>query len=37
MSGKQDVVTMRDENGKRKEQKRVLTMTLAKAHIFFVE
>ena len=37
MSGKQDVVIVRDDNGKRKEQKWVLTMTLSKAHSFFVE
>ena len=36
MPGKQNVVTMRDENGKRKEQKQVLTMTVAEAHSLFV-
>ena len=36
MPGKQDVVTVRDKNGKRKEQKRVLTMTVAEAHSLFV-
>ena len=34
-TGKQDV-TMRDKNGKRKEQKQVLTMTVAEAHSLFV-
>ena len=36
MPGKQDVVTVRDENGKRKEQKWVLAMTVAEAHSLFV-
>ena len=36
MSAKQDVVTMRDKNGKRKEQKRVLTMTMTETHSLFV-
>ena len=37
MPGKQDhVATIRDKNGKRKEQKRVLNMILAEAHSLFV-
>ena len=36
MPGKQDAITMRDKNGQRKEQKRVLTMTVAEAHSLFV-
>ena len=36
MPGKQDVITVRDKNGKRKEQKRVLTMTMVEAHGLFV-
>ena len=35
MPGKQDV-TVRDKNGKRKEQKQVLTMTVAEVHSLFV-
>ena len=36
MTGKQDVVTVRGKNGKRKEQKQVLATTLAEAHSLFV-
>ena len=36
MPGKQDAITMRDKNGQRKEQKQVLTMTVAEAHSLFV-
>ena len=36
MPGKQNVLTVRDKNGKKKEQKRVLTMTVAEAHSLFV-
>ena len=36
MPGKQDVVTVRYENDKRKEQKWVLTMTVAEAHSLFI-
>ena len=37
MPGKQDVVTVRDEMGKRKEQKRVLTMTVKEVYSLFKE
>ena len=33
MSRKKETVTIRDENGKRKEQKQILTMTVAEAYI----
>ena len=36
MPGKQDVMTMRDKNGKRKEQKWVLIMTMAEAYSLFL-
>ena len=36
MTGKQDVVTVRGKNGKRKEQKQALATTLAEAHSLFV-
>ena len=36
MPGKQYAVTVRDKNGKGKEQKQVLTMTMAEAHSLFV-
>ena len=36
MPGKQNVLTVRDKNGKRKKQKRVLTMTVTEAHSLFV-
>ena len=36
MPGKQDVFTVRDKNSKSKEQKRVLTMTVAETHSLFV-
>ena len=36
MPGKQDVVSMRDKDGKMKEQKQVLTMTVTEAHSLFV-
>ena len=32
MPGKQDVLKIRDENGKRKEQKGVLTMTISEVY-----
>ena len=35
MPGKQDVVTIRDENGKRKEQKQILTITVAEVYQLF--
>ena len=35
MSGKQDVLTIRDKNGKRKEQKTILTMTINEAYEIF--
>ena len=33
MSRKQETVTIRDENGKQKEQKQILTMTVTEAYI----
>ena len=33
---KKDVVTVRDKNGKRKKQKWVLTINMAKVHSLFV-
>ena len=36
MSGKQDVLTIRDKNGKRKEQKRILTITINEAYEIFM-
>ena len=35
MLGKQDAVTIHDENGKRKERKRILTMTVAEVYQLF--
>ena len=34
MHGKQDIVTICDENGKWKEQKQILTMTVAEVYQF---
>ena len=36
MSGKQDVLTIRDKNGKRKEQKTILTITINEAYEIFM-
>ena len=36
MPGNQDVMTIRDKNGKRKEQKRILTMTINEAYEIFM-
>ena len=36
MPGKQDVLTITDKNGKRKEQKRILTMTVNDAYEIFM-
>ena len=36
MPGKQDVLTITDKNGKRKEQKRILTMTVNDAYEIFI-
>ena len=36
MPGKQGVLTIRDKNGKRKEQKRILTMTINEAYEIFM-
>ena len=36
MPGKQDVITVRDKNGRRKEQKWVLIMTMAEVHRLFI-
>ena len=35
MPGKQDVITICDQSGKRKEQKRILTMTVAEVYQLF--
>ena len=37
MPGKQDVLIIRDENGKRNEQKRILTMIVMEAYQIFKE
>ena len=37
MLGKHDVITVYDQNGKHKEQKRIFTMTIREAYSSFIE